>query len=137
MNDEAGSTLLERYARKNPRAVHTDERQYRAYGPEPAQNRQSKLQIRYRDGTIALLSYAYLMEVICTSHQFVSLIYTNCVITLEGRQLTAMVELLQDDKIRWLQCFHAARFDEAAEGEPVITHVTRQSMRDFLAAEER
>lgn len=134
MSDNTNSTVLERYTQQRTRTPADNT--YRAYGPQPAQGQQTKLKICHRDGTMALLSYGYLMEVICTSHQFLSLIYTNCVITLEGRHLTDLVEYLQDDKIRWIQCFNQAQFDEVTEEIPVVTAITRQSMQEFIGKAE-
>lgn len=112
-------------------------RDYEAAVNDPTNRRTpARLRLTYGDGTIALMSYAYLVEVLCTSHQALSLIYTNVAITLEGRNLTQLIEPLQEEKLRALTCFNARRHNEPAADKPVITTITRQSLQD-LAAKQR
>lgn len=122
--------ILERYVLKSERS-RTPNEAYRAYGPETAHQRETKLQIRLANGMVTLLPYSYLVEVLCTSHQYLSLIYTHCVITLEGRHLNKLIELFQDDKIRWIQCFHPEQFSEVSKDQIAITKIERQKAGDF------
>ena len=94
--------------------------------------REKRLMLMFQDGQMSLLSYAYLMEVLCTSHQYVSLIYTNCAITLKGKGLTALLTLLQDEKIRLLQCYHPEVHAPPAENIPVIESMKRENPHDVL-----
>lgn len=108
-------------------------RDYEAAVNDPTNRRMpARLRLTYGDGTIALMSYAYLVEVLCTSHQALSLIYTNVAITLEGRNLTQLIEPLQEEKLRALTCFNARRHDEPPADKPVITAITRQRLQDVL-----
>ena len=87
-----------------------------------------RLRLHYADGTIGLMSYAYLVEVLCTSHQYVSLLYSNVAITLEGRHLDQLLDALQEEKVRALVCYHARRHAAPEAGTPVITKIVRQSL---------
>lgn len=105
---------------------------YQAFTTDPTNRRTpARLRISFGSGPVSLLSYAYLSEVLCTSHQRLSLVFTSCVITLEGRNLFALLEALQEDKVRGLECFQAGTFAPPAEGAPVITRIRRQSFRAF------
>jgi hypothetical protein len=108
-----------------------DRATYHAFGVSKIHERQTRLRIHYQDGTVAVMSYAYLMEVLCTSQQYLSLIYTSTILTLEGRHLEALIEPLQDEKIRSLHCFHAKYFADPAEDAPVITRIERQGAQDL------
>lgn len=69
---------------------------------------QSRLRLNYPDGyTVRLLNYTYLVEAVTTSHKRLSLIFTDDIVTLKGRNLTGLIELLQDERIRALVSFHA------------------------------
>ena len=104
---------------------------YNACGVDAPSRRLTRLMIHYHDGVVALMSYAYLIEVIATSHQYLSLIFTNCIITLEGKNLTKVIEELQDERVVYLQCFHGERFDKPEEGEPIITSIERRGVHEF------
>ena len=107
---------------------HTD---YQAWGIDQAKKQQTRLRIFYGNDTIGLMSYAYLMEAACTSHQLVSLIYTNCVITLEGRNLTELIELLQDERIDYLRCFQVDNYTKPTGDKPIIIDITRKTLDEI------
>ena len=111
-------------AEENPRI-------YRALTLESRRN-VPRLRIQYQDGTLAVLAYAYLVEAVCTSHQYLSLIFTHCILTLEGRHLDRLIGPLQDEKIRMLQCYRTAMHDAPGTGEPVITKILRQHPHEVL-----
>ena len=104
---------------------------YHACGVDAPRRRLTRLMIYYHDGVVALMSYAYLIEVISTSHQYLSLIFTNCIITIEGRNLTKVMDDLQDERVVYLQCFHGERFEKPEEGEPLITSIERRGVHEF------
>ena len=113
-------------------APGSDPQQYQAWGVDD--NPQSMLRFHQPDGqTISALSYAYLQELITTSHQHLSLIYTNCVMHLSGRNLAGLVQLLQDSRVRSVQAFAPGRYNEPSPDQPIITEISRQSIRDFFA----
>lgn len=109
----------------------TGKQSYHAFGVDAPRSRLTRLMIHYHDGVVALMSYAYLIEAVATSHQYLSLIFTNCIITLEGRNLTKMLDLLQDERVVYLQCFHSERFEKPEDGEPIITAIERQGVKEF------
>lgn len=98
----------------------------------------AKLRVHFgRDATgretIALFSYSYLREVLCTSPEFLSLVFVDTVIMLEGRNLVALIEPLEEDNIRRLRPFDARFYAPPSADAPVIHRVTRVSMREFMA----
>lgn len=111
-----------------------DESHYLAYGLDKAGDRQTGIRIHDSNGAIELIHYAFVMRVICTSHQFLSLICTDGVVTFEGRNLTALVELIQDGKIRSLHCFHPKQSPEPTNGQPVILRIERASRQEIQAS---
>ena len=127
---------LERYSRD---MIPDDEeptsaRHYRAFATETSGRRAARLRVVYPDGKISILSYSYLQEILCTNHQNLSLIFTSSVITLEGRNLWSLLDVLQADKVRVIHCYNPARFpDQPGTGEPVVFSIKRQSLRDFTA----
>lgn len=110
--------------------IEEEKPDYKAFAEDATKEKQGRLRIHYLDGTITTMAYAYLVETLCTSHQHLSLIYTNVVITLTGRNLIKLVEPLQDERIRSVQCFHAEHYEPPTEGEePVITQIERQTLQ--------
>ena len=66
------------------------------------------LRLHYPDGeTVRLLSYNHLVEAVTTSHKHLSLIFTHKCVTLTGRNLAGLIEMIQDERIQALVCFHA------------------------------
>ena len=114
------------------KTVATGSKPYQAAKVDPAKSRQSRLRIHYLDGMISLASYSYLTECVSTSEAYLSLIFTNSVITLHGNGLTQLIELLQDERIRSLHCFHAGKHSAPAEGQPIITAIERQGLSEVM-----
>src|SRR5262245_52711856 len=85
--DNMSETAFDRYTAPQPQEPDEEMQPYQAFGTgqQTKRNGEAWLRICFADGKIALMSYGYLTEVFCTSHQFVSLVYTNCIITLQGR----------------------------------------------------
>lgn len=109
--------------------------QYLAYTHEPTNKRSpARLRIDYGDGGVALMSYAYLMEVYCPSHQHLSLIFTNVVITLKGHHLDQILEPLQESKVRTIVCFNPVRYEQPEAGTPLINTIKRESLQEAARA---
>ena len=125
MSDNVTS-LFERYGAKE------EMKAYRAYHLDKSRDQQLRLRVHYPDGSISALPYTHLVEVLSTSHQYLALFFSNLILSVEGRNLTPLVELLQDEKIRSLHCFHAERFAEPEEDAPLILRISRQSIQDVL-----
>ena len=125
---------LERFSKDQAVEDISTARGYRAVVAETGSRRVPRLRVVYPDGKMSVLSYSYLQEILYSNHQNLSLIFTSSVITLEGRNLWGLLDHLQTDRARILQCYDAARFPEApGEGEPVILSIKRQSLREFTA----
>lgn len=118
-----------------PSPEQDDGRQlYTAFEMGVQGRRERRLMLFFQDGQVSVMSYSYLMEVLCTSHQFLSLIYTNCVITLKGSGLTAFLSHLQDEKVRWLQCYHPEVHRLPDGNAPIILSMKRENPKDALGA---
>lgn len=129
---EAESHAADLLAESAPDSVSEPEQEaYRAViidrtGP------QTRLRLHYANGMkVRMLSYAYLMEVVVTSHQWLSLVFTTSVITLKGRNLDGLLEQLQDEKVRALVCFHPGRYPQPASNEPCILAIEDHSLHSF------
>lgn len=122
MND---NSVFDEYA---PQSTDSDKELYKAYGTSAAakRNGEKRLRICFADGTVSMPSYTYLVDVVYTSHQFISLIFSRFVIELQGRNLTALLDQIQDEKLRYIQCFRADVFAEPLDDAPVIISITRQ-----------
>lgn len=91
------------------------------------------LWIEYADGFIELVSRHYLVDVLCASHQGITLIFTNLVIVLHGRNLYPLLHLIRDERLGSLHCFNPQRHagQEPLEGEVLITQIERASVHEF------
>lgn len=140
-NDSVVAILDQYRARPKPAESSApdsaSERAYRAYGVDAPQKRPTLVAIHYGDGQIGLMQKSFMTEALLTSHQHLSLIYTNCIITLEGRNLHLLLELLQDEKILSLHCFNPKLHDKPAEGEILITRIERRSSSGVLMKREK
>lgn len=103
---------------------------YKAAEVDKSRTGQTRIRIHFKDGERHVMAYHYLIEVIETSHQVMSLLFSTCVITLKGRRLDELTESLQDEKIRALTCFHPGQHEVPGEDEPCITDLVRQSFQE-------
>ena len=62
-----------------------------------------------------------------------SIILPHATYVIEGRNLEALEELLQNEKVYRIQVFNAKFFDAPEEGMPVITDITVRWGRPDLA----
>jgi hypothetical protein len=132
----SASNIFQQYTNPETPVEDSEEQpSYRAF--MEARRHVPRLRIHYRDGSIGLLPYAYLVEVLCTSHQQLSLIFTHCVITLEGRHLNQLIDPLQDERIRALHCFNAKEHKLPGEDSPVIKHIARQHPSEVLEGKKK
>ena len=129
-NDNATVSFLDRYAPSQPEP----ENEYQAISLTKMGGEENGIRIHEANGRIELISYAYVMRVICTSHQAVALILTDGAIMLLGENLTGMVEYIQDRKIRSLHCYRPDQDGELPAGEPVIYTIQRMDKDAGLAA---
>jgi hypothetical protein len=113
-----------------------DDNRYRAFRLGQSGRPQLRLRLYAENGVVSLMTYAYLTEVVSGSHQYLTLVFTNCLIDLFGRNLTALLDPLQDGKIRALYCYHKEHYPEPAENEPVIYSIKRDALYAARAAQE-
>ena len=96
--------------------------------------RQIKLLMVGRKGeVIGMPSYAYYMDLVCESHQNISLIFTQNVYLIQGRNLLQLLPLLQDDRARSLRCFNGNHYSEPAPDDPFIASIERTSLQDAVS----
>jgi len=143
MSDEGN--IFDFYAGKTgqERKPQDDRQDYKAFGLDKSRDRQTRLMVHYKSGMLEVISYSHLTNALCTSSQYISLIFSNCVLTLEGKNLLAPVvegsnvmELLQDEKIRYIRCFNGAVFPEPLDNEPVINDIQRLSLAESQEAQK-
>ncbi len=84
-------------------------------------------------GHVRIRSYALLSDIVCTSHKFLSLVFSGDAVVLEGRHLDRLLDALEEERARALTCFHAGRHLEPEAGEPVIESMELKSFRDLTA----
>ena len=124
-------TVFEQYSlQTRPKSAEEQDNQpeYRAIGLEKTGDRQSRLRIHYADGTVDVFTYAHLLEISCTDEQHLLLCFSNRIILLEGTHLEALIEPLQDEKVRYLVCFNGNYYAQPAADEVVIETITRQNL---------
>ena len=93
-----------------------------------------RLRLHYANGArVKVLSYAYLIEVVSTSHQWLTLIFSSTIVTLKGRHLDQLIESIQDEQVRALVCFRPGIHPEPAKGEPCILEIEERSLNEFVA----
>jgi len=131
-NDSATVSFLDKYAPAPPEPESDDE--YRAFGMSRSGGDECGIRIHEAGGRLELISYAYIMRVICTSHQGVAIILTDGAVMLLGENLTDVVEYIQDRKIRSLHCHRPNHDNEPQPGAPVIRTVERRSKDAAQAA---
>ncbi len=80
-----------------------------------------------------MLSYIYLMDISCTAGEYLSLMYSNVIVTLEGRNLSALLEPLQNSRLRTLQCYIPERHFEPSttDGGVIIYNITSLSIDNW------
>lgn len=130
-------SILDQYkvkaqASEAAQAEPTPGKDYKAYGVDAPQKRPTLIAIYYGDGQKSLVQKSFMSEVLFTSHQHVSMIFNNCVITLHGQHLDNLLELLQDERILSLHCFNPKLHDKPAEGEILITKIERRGPGEVL-----
>lgn len=98
-----------------------------------SKNRQ-RLRLHYANGLrVKVLSYAYLIEVVSTSHQWLTLVFSSTVITLKGRHLDRLIEPIQGERVLALVCFRPGIHPEPGKGEPCILEIEERSLNQLVS----
>ena len=104
---------------------------YKAAFIYKAKGRQ-RLRLHYANGVkVKVLSYSYLIEVVLTSHQWLTLVFSSTIVTLKGRNLDRLVEALQDERVRALVCYRPGIHPEVASHEPCILDIQERGVHEF------
>lgn len=108
-----------------------DPEHYVAFGKAKGGRRgELGIKMHYDDGrTIEVMYYSYLMRVLSTSPDVLWLMYTDCVYTITGNNLTPLLSLVRDHKITFLQAFCPQKHPPltADNDEMVITNIYTQN----------
>lgn len=86
--------------------------------------------------TVGVMNYSYLTEMFASSDKFISMIFTNCVITLEGANLGPILDELENERLLWVRQYDAKKFSPPAAGEPVVLSIYRETLAEFAKAEQ-
>jgi hypothetical protein len=101
-------------------------RPYQACGKAAPRRPVARFDLRYARGEQwegMLIDYLKLRPIEYTGHQRILLPTTEYLITLKGVWLDALLDPLQDERIRHLQQYHPWFFHAPPEGEPLIQEI--------------
>lgn len=90
------------------------------------EQKETWFRVHYADRSIEMLSYATLKKALCPTESLVILQCEDMTLTLEGRNLSGVLALIQDANLRALYPFDPEQFDERPPEEPVITRILRE-----------
>jgi hypothetical protein len=122
------NTMLSRFTSSSPEPE--DDGVYKAFTTGGQGRGETRLKLVHGNGMVTLMTYAYLVEVVSASHESISLVYTNCVIVLMGRNLMELIDLIQDEKLRALHCFNAKKYERPPVDAPVILEIKRLTLKE-------
>jgi hypothetical protein len=92
-----------------------------------------RLRLHFADGVkVKVLSYTYLIEILLTSHQWLTLVFSSSIVTLKGRNLDALVEPFQDERVRALIGYRPGIHPEPASHEPCILEIQEHSIHQVM-----
>ena len=133
--------LLDRYTTDSTSTVQQDKRyqapvDYTACGTNKTNTKQIFLNVIDKDGNGSMIAYSYITRMQYTGHQFISIISTDCIVTLKGENLSEVRDMLQGQKVQYLQEFNATRFKKPLDGKPFIKKITLLEMHSKLQDEQ-
>lgn len=136
-NNDTKESLFNRYAAPPKLEVikgGLEKKPYKAYGIDAPSNRPAAmLRVEYANGIVSLMARSFLTEIMCTSHQYLSLIFTNCSIQMEGERLDVILEVAYEERLLSLHTYHPNRYEAPAEeGLPIIKHMKREAWSDAV-----
>ncbi len=100
---------------------------YLAFNCSRVNQRQTRLDIRRRDGTGTIIYYGYIATIEYSSNETISLIYQDSVFTFSGKNLKKLREALQDERVRYVQ--EALINIQVEPGQPIIESITQTHLR--------
>ena len=128
MSGNATKNWLADYAspRERTEQLQTLERdegkEYRAYGVHSPDSF-PMLDVRDKHGNGYLLNYAFLRQVkysVQSSPQVITLVFSDCLVTLEGSHFRELLHKLQEHKVEYVQEFNPQKWQKPDEKETVI-----------------
>ncbi len=76
---------------------------YLAFNILRGQKRQTRLDIRRRDGTGTIIYYGYIATIEYSGDELITIIYQNSAFIITGKNLKKLREYLQDERVRYIQ----------------------------------
>ena len=124
--------IFERFSSK--KTINKDKKKiYSSALYDPEWKKQARLAIYYADGSVGLLSYAHIIEVLSPTPQQLSIVTTNCIIEMTGEHLTELAPSFRHEDVISLHCYIEAEY-EGIEGDgkvddvPVINTIGRREL---------
>lgn len=90
----------------------------------------TRFEMILKDQTSILVSYGYVTKVIVTSDQYLSIITTDTVFTLEGMHLGTLRKKLRSDKIEVIHTWRPDLYAPPEDNEPVVTDIIIESHKE-------
>ena len=110
--------------------THPAKEEYKAI--EKSNRAIRRLEIIFTDRSRTLVSYTQLIRCIRSSGgNFLTLIFTDVVITLEGSNLASLIPLIKEEKLSAIFCFNPENDTPAPASDPFIEKITEQTVREF------
>lgn len=110
-----------------------DEKQpYKAYGIDKPNNRTERIDICFHNADNRRCSPAksYLVNIDYSAGQYMALIFTTCVYLMEGENLDALYQKLNDNEIESLHCFNPKRHHAPGKGETILTSIRLVTLQE-------
>lgn len=127
MADKSTQDMLRRYAGYQPGSKRETDT-YEAWSLGRPHEAVKRLDVRMRKAQGQIVNYGYVTRIIYTADQLITLGCTDCTVTIEGTGLEPLRELLQDERVRWLQEFDRERHKEPDDNAPVIRSIVIKNL---------
>ncbi len=96
--------------------------EYKAFILAKSGTKQARINLVRKNNTGTLLQYTYISSIEYTGSKLLSMVYHNSLITIKGENLTPLIELLQDEKVRAIH-EHKGNASPPKEGETIVTEL--------------
>lgn len=91
-----------------------------------------RLRLHFADGIkVKVLAYAHLVEVVATSHQWLTLVFSSTIVTIKGHHLDTLIDPLQDERVRALICYRPGIHPQPVSHEPCILEIQERGIHEF------
>ncbi len=96
-----------------------------------ARNTQSRFIIAFDNDTDLMLPYANLLRAMRTGSTKISLVFSDTVITLIGKNLPRILPALREGRVQTITCFNPNTHTPPPSSDPFITEVIQQTPDEF------